>query len=214
MGDGTDSIDLTSIPDLSVPPADTSIPSDTSLLGDTGGLSQVATPDIFNSLPSFSSGPAIGPSGGGTIRDAILHSAITGGSMQNVQLAGPLATAAGSLVVRGVAGLSSTAVAAVGFVAQKFGFASFAAARGFIVAIVRKYGPLVAATMLGLAAENLIEVAFKGHKRRRHRGITYRDIRTTRRTVRKVLSLAHMLAGLRHTRGRTIGRGSSIVNVK
>lgn len=66
-------------------------------------------------------------------------------------------------------------------------------------------------TGLGLAADEAAEFLFWGQskkRRRRGRGITARDIRTSRRTIRKIAAFQRDLGGMRRgPRARRFGRG-------
>lgn len=80
-----------------------------------------------------------------------------------------------------------------------------------IVSLVRAVGPQAAAVGLGIAVEmvaQLVAAHFtqKGHRRRRGRGISARDVRCTKRTLNKIHSIQHSLhlarpAARRSTKG-------------
>lgn len=80
--------------------------------------------------------------------------------------------------------------------------------------IVKKYGPEVAAGVLGWTVAELMSVlgnlgAFSPKKRRR-RGISARDVRTTRRVCNFVQTISRQLAECRpRARGAARGRGSA-----
>jgi len=128
---------------------------------------------------------ALLPGSGGAYAVATLPGRASGGGMSEFMLERPTGT--GGATMTGLARLGIPA----GWTRKK------------VRALVRYVGPGQAAQIIGAPLESVAIVAVSG--RSRGRGITARDLRTTKRVTRRVLSIARDLAALRPSAPRRSG---------
>lgn len=86
-----------------------------------------------------------------------------------------------------------------------------------LYAAIKQFGPVAAAAALGISGEQMLQLIASKPRRRTRAGISTRDMRVTRRTVRKLVRFTHdirMLGSSHHSAARRIGGGTRVVNVK
>jgi len=161
----------------------------------------------FADLPiDEDSGPAAGggffDQAGGFLRTALGGTATRGAAAGPGRIAGGLAGNAGRVIGNLVYSLSGRIR---GIVARSGEF--FTSAK--VADLAQRFGLEMAAAGLGVGLLEVAQAVFSHHRSRRRgrrgRGITARDMRTSRRTIRKLTRMHHELAhlaaqGVRHAR--------------
>lgn len=188
----------------------------TGLWDDISGIFGTGDADVFSEqIPSFDLG-GTGFDPGGIIEefipqagpaDTVLDSGgpMNGGGMQPVVW--PSMAAAGGAAVAAAVSLGSLLARGASAAGAIFRGANGVTVRmAQLWPFVKKYGPFAVATGLGISAQQLatlLEQAPRsgGGRGRRGRGISARDVKTTRRTLKTIRKLYHMMPTRRATYG-------------
>lgn len=122
-----------------------------------------------------------------------------GGGATGAAVGGGMAAAAGA----GLVSLGSKLAGMFGRISGSFVINGVKGSMSALWPAVRKYGPAAVATALGISAAALADLLMHAptSKKRRARGISARDLRTSRRTIRTVKRFSSMLGLGRRGRG-------------